>query len=158
MQGQNFGQDIGQKLGEMVDQRHEMWKEGYEKGLNDAWEVCKKIMLSEEDSGYTYLELQDIFDGDGTFSNIGTKSIQEVMNRVKAYEEKKNKIVRGDVVKCRYANKIVRNGIFLAEYSDHYLVLMREFNVPQRLNKNAYTLTKTGKHVDIGKLFEGIEE
>jgi hypothetical protein len=74
--------------------------EVYNKGLNDAWELAKKIVISEEDGGYSLEELRNIF-GYGDFESIlKVFTLQEAHAKVKAYEER-NEIQKGDVVRLK---------------------------------------------------------
>lgn len=74
--------------------------EAYNKGLDDAWELAKKIVLPDHLGGYTVDELKDIF-GKNTFASLmNTFSPQEALAKVKAYEER-NEIKVGDVVEFK---------------------------------------------------------
>lgn len=74
--------------------------EAYNKGLDDAWELAKKIVLPDHLGGYTVDELKDIF-GKNTFASLmNTFTPQEALAKVKAYEEH-NEIKVGDVVTIR---------------------------------------------------------
>lgn len=35
--------------------------DNYNKGLNDAWELAKKIVINSDDGGYTAQELEEMF-------------------------------------------------------------------------------------------------
>ena len=71
--------------------------ESYNKGLNDAWELAKKIVLSEGDGGYSCDELENIFGYRSPASVLKVFTPQ----KVKAYEDERNKITVGDVVKLK---------------------------------------------------------
>lgn len=70
----------------------------YNKGLNDAWNLTKKIVLLARDGGYSWQELKDIFGYTDRESVFETYTPQEALAKVKAYEEECNKIKVGDVV------------------------------------------------------------
>ena len=72
--------------------------EAYNKGLNDAWELAKKIVLPDHLGGYTVDELGDIFGKNYFISLMNTYTPQEALAKVKAYEEERNEIKVGDVV------------------------------------------------------------
>lgn len=75
--------------------------ESYNRGLNDAWELAKKIVLPDHLGGYTVDELKDIF-GKNTFASLmNTFTPQEALAKVKTYEEERNEIKVGDVVTVR---------------------------------------------------------
>lgn len=75
--------------------------ESYNRGLNDAWELAKKIVINSDDGGYTANELEEMFRTifpDEVFADF---SPQEALAKVKAYEEERNEIKVGDVVTIR---------------------------------------------------------
>ena len=75
--------------------------ESYNKGLNDAWELAKKIAVLEDDGGYSCEELENIFGHVATASVLKVFTPQEALAKVKAYEDERNEIKVGDVVKAR---------------------------------------------------------
>lgn len=73
----------------------------YNKGLNDAWELAKKIVLYTGDGGYTWQELTRIF-GEGDCGDVlKAFTPQEALAKAKAYEDERNEIRVGDVVKLK---------------------------------------------------------
>jgi hypothetical protein len=70
----------------------------YNKGLNDAWELAKKIALPSHMGGYTANELVEIFGKYIYKSVLYTFTPQEALAKVKEYEER-NEIRVGDVVR-----------------------------------------------------------
>lgn len=75
--------------------------EPYNQGLNDAWELAKKIVLPDHLGGYTVDELKDIFDNNTFAPLMNTLTPQEALAKVKTYEEEHNEIKVGDVVTVR---------------------------------------------------------
>ena len=75
--------------------------DAYNKGLNDAWELAKKIVLSEGDGGYSCDELENIFGYRSPASVLKVFTPQKSLAIVKAYEDERNKITVGDVVKLK---------------------------------------------------------
>ena len=127
-------------VGELMDRT-------YEQGLNDAWELAKKIWCGKDS------ENEEIF-GTKYVYEIYQLTPQEALAKLKAYEEAQSKIEVGDVVttvngKCPY---IVTN-----------------VQLPNTLHvinsRNGYThqiridvCKKTGKHIDISSILEQIGE
>ena len=74
--------------------------DAYNKGLEDAWELAKKIVLSECDGGYSCEELENIFGYRTPASILKAFTPQEALAKVKAYEEC-NEIKVGDVVRLK---------------------------------------------------------
>lgn len=73
-------------------------KKFYKKGLNDAWNLIKKI---DSDIPWSALESifgRDVYDRcDGTISDIiGSCTIEEVIGKIEDWERKKNEIKVGD--------------------------------------------------------------
>lgn len=128
------------------------YSDGYEKGLNDAWECAKWIALPTQDGGMDYDTLLDIF-GINTWQKVFVSySASEAIAKTKEYEKKKkadDEIKVGDevvniekgtthiitkVVKENYANFIDADGT--VGYIDPKLY------------------KKTGRHFDIQNMFE----
>lgn len=75
--------------------------DAYNKGLNDAWELAKKIVINSDDGGYTANELEEMFRTifpDEVFADF---TPQEALAKVKAYEEERNEIKVGDVIRLK---------------------------------------------------------
>lgn len=131
----------------------------YERGLNEAWELSKRIYVLSSYGGYTMDELEVIF-GDCIMSEIYKKySAKEALAKEKAYkdsrlkqEEKTEELTRGDVVEVRglYTGRIVK-GIYCHEDNDEYQILTEECPCAQLLRKSNWQIRKLGKHVDIFK-------
>lgn len=117
--------------------------EAYNKGLEDAWELAKKIVLPDHLGGYTVDELKDIF-GKNTFASLmNTFSPQEALAKVKAYEEEHNEIKVGDVVKLKGTSHeaVVTRVTEISIYC-----LFRDGSCDIYVDKE--NLEKTGKHFD----------
>lgn len=116
--------------------------EPYNQGLNDAWELAKKIVLPDHLGGYTVDELKDIF-GKNTFASLmNTFSPQEALAKVKAYEER-NEIRVGDVVKNR---DVFIESIVTRVDSRNVYRLFKDGSCDDNTIKE--DLEKTGKHFD----------
>lgn len=117
-------------------------EKAYNRGLNDAWELAKKIVLPDHLGGYTVDELEDIF-GKKTFTSLmNTFSPQEALAKVKAYEEQ-NEIRVGDVVEFKdgYIESIV------TKVDGHIIYrLFRDGGFNNVTKKE--DLIKTGRHYD----------
>ncbi len=126
---------------------------GYEKGLNDAWELAQKIVCYEGDGGMSQRELEKIFDSFNT-CEIMCLSYFEALAKLEAYE-KANEIKVGDVVTI-----FPRSGgqydaiVIMVNIENHINVIYADGvtadNVPPQLYK------KTGKHIDLTDLFKQI--
>ena len=87
---------------EMLDTftRLEKYNEAYEKGLKDAWETARKIGGAVADGGYSGEQLANIF-GSAKYQTVFELSAETAIEKIKAYEEKQNKIRVGDVVEVK---------------------------------------------------------
>jgi len=74
--------------------------ESYNKGLNDAWELARKIVLPMDKGGYTADELRNIFSKNTYMAAMSDFTPQEALAKVKEYEER-NKFSVGDVIKLK---------------------------------------------------------
>lgn len=137
--------------------QEEVMKSAYEQGLNDAWELAKKVVRSPK-----LVENAQIFLGKNIVG-IERESLliqffeltpQEALAKMKAYEEAQN-IKMGDVVKCSYKD-IHSYGVYLGEDETDYWIIEPSYDVPQSISKEKYKLKKTGKHIDIQQILEQI--
>lgn len=139
---------------------HESGKaEGYEQGLNDAWELVKKIVLKAEKGGLNYNDFKNIFGVGDYVSVLEEFTPQEALEKMKAYEEAQIKV--GDIVFCfadcdeNWRENKEHYGVLLEIVNDIYTVLMKNGDVSE-FSKNS--LEKTGKHIDIQSILEQIGE
>lgn len=137
--------------------QEEVMKSAYEQGLNDAWELAKKVVRSPK-----LVENAQIFLGKNIVG-IERESLliqffeltpQEALAKLKAYEEAQN-IKRGDVVKCIY-KEMHSYGVYLGEDETDYWIIEPSYDVPQSISKEKYKLKKTGKHINIQQILEQI--
>ena len=87
--------DRGYKQG-YKDGKTDVVTTSYEKGLNDAWEAARKIMLSKSNGGLGYEVVLKIFQqayitGTEHFDILRERSASEAIAKIKEYEEEKQK-------------------------------------------------------------------
>lgn len=132
----------------------------YERGLNEAWELAKKIGGMKGDGIYTCDELEKIFGYRDPADIADNYSYQEALTKVQAYEKKKEeeaaKPKLGDVVEFYSNGTLDRRGVYLYDDGNEVLVLVNGFPTPQRLTTSLWTLKKTGEHVDIQGMLDKI--
>lgn len=127
----------------------------YEQGLNDAWEMVKKITI-----GLELCKLQTIYDGFDTMSAIVQRySAQEAIDLYNAWKER-NEIKMGDIVEVvDCCNGMKELGIFYHENDGCLCVLLPGYAWPQNLTKTSYTLRKVGESgLDIAGALKKIRE
>ena len=118
----------------------------YNKGLDDAWELLRKV------SKYSYDKMFEIF-GNASLMVISEKyTPQEAIEKLKAYEEAQKQIEVGDVVQYEY-NKIVVTNIFT---DDDIVIGFDEYG--NNFAFNIENVKKTGKHIDIKAILDQIGE
>lgn len=80
-----------------------------EQGRNEAWEAVKKIYLSIFDGGLSGDEMMKIFGKYTCLNDIPKKfSASEAIEKLRAYEDKKNKEFKvGDVVKMNEHSAVI---------------------------------------------------
>lgn len=66
------------------------YADGYDKGLNDAWELAKKLELNEVDGGFSNDKIAKTF-GCTVYSVFEIFTPQEAIAKLKAYEEAQEK-------------------------------------------------------------------
>ena len=132
---------------------HESGKaEGYEQGLNDAWELVKKIVLKAEKGGLNYNDFKNIFGVGDYVSVLEEFTPQEAFVKLKAYEEAQ-KIKLGEIVIVNIPDE---KGIVIVKCQDgEYKVLMEDFDI---VKLPASKLTKTGRFVALNNIIEQIGE
>ena len=126
------------------------YKDGVKDGRNEAWETARKIVTWPDRS----LINSDTFDLDPGESIFAKYSASEAIAKLKAYEEKQKAdedVKRGDVVR----HKI--NGLtYIVTLANEcgYVLLDSDGNFATSCITNSFE--KTGKHVDIDKILEGL--
>lgn len=118
------------------------YAEAYQKGLDDAWEAIKKIMLSSDRGGLPESDLVRM--GLTSGGNLYKRDIKEIVKLIREYEteqaEKESEIEVGD--------EIIVNGetaVVLHLYEKTSFVGAMRAN-GEVINVNTYGLAKTGKH------------
>ena len=125
--------------------------EAYNKGLNDAWELARKIVLPMDEGGYTADELRNIFSKNTYMAAMRDFTPQEALAKVKAYEDERNEIKVGDVVKLKsvYAEG---EGIVTKITETNICLLYKNGNCNNNKCSSNSSIDryfeKTGKHFD----------
>jgi len=69
---------------------------GYQKGLEDAWKVAKRIFVPIDDGGLSNEELEEIFGMYSAARIFNNFTVTEAMEKLRAYEEGRFRV--GDIV------------------------------------------------------------
>jgi RNAse (barnase) inhibitor barstar len=137
---------INEHFGELQD-------EAYRRGLNDMWDVVRKISLM------TSAEAEEVFAGAGSYNryNLGYSGV-EAMDAYKAYLEKKDRIEVGDIVDRYIDGKFDSRGIYLGGNGEIWDCLFWANTLPITLAYPKEQFKKTGKHYDIASILEAMRE
>lgn len=116
--------------------------DSYDSGLNDAWELAKKIVLIENDGGVPYTELFTVY-GTSDIEEILKHSPQEALAKMEAYEKGQAEIKVGDVV---VVNNDIK-GVVLDEGGNEDELIVFTENACVEPCLKGY-LRKTGEHLN----------
>lgn len=140
------------KLNNLNEETKRSVDEAYQRGLDDAWEAARKIVLNPDEGGISTRNLSAIF-GLGTMQYAFTKnSASEAIAKLKAYEEKQaeDEIKAGDEVKLR-AHK--ENYLVTSYKQDGDMCNLMDVRGGFFRVKKC-DIHKTGRHFDIEKILE----
>lgn len=162
---ENFGelQDEAYKEGEKAAIRAEMVSEvltaKYEQGLNDAWELARRIALLNGDNIFSDNELKTIF-GTTEYDEVLKIPVEDALTKLEAYEKEHAEIKVGDVVKHERDEVEV---LVTCVHSDNTFDGIK-ITTDDELGKLGGTYSgrliksfhKTGKHIDISAILAEI--
>lgn len=133
-------------------------KESYNVGLKDAWEVVRKIVLSPDDGGIGYEDLKAIFGIGGSYQILRNFPVSEAIEKIKEYEEEKEKIHVGDVLQHN-SNKdvlVVVTKIRGSGYFDGIKISEKSSSgdlFSHYSQRDIRRWTKTGRYFDLKNIF-----
>ena len=117
----------------------------YEKGLNDAWELARKIFTFNDN------KIKEIFGVAGKRSAFDDLSPQVALAKLEAYEKEQNEIKVGDVIICYDKEGVV------TKVDDNYFNIIYEDGSSDKISQ-IICKDKPGKLIDIQSLLEQIKE
>lgn len=121
----------------------------YERGLNNAWECARKLMLGENDGGISIEESRKIF-GVGYYSALSNYSASEAIAKLKEYEEKQKPVedaeikIGDEVIYCGGGAHDGSVGVVIGAEKDWREVRFKFGWSSVGVHKDS--LTKTGRH------------
>ena len=113
-------------------------EDGYQRGLNDAWECARKICLEDDDGGIPASVINDIFSVCNYRNALMDFSVSEAIEKIRQYEQEKGKIQVGDEVVIRNKTAVV------TEITDRYVRIMYSDGSCYALFSKG--IAKTGRH------------
>ena len=139
------------KQAETVEQKaQEQYAEGYQKGLEDAWELAGKVTLLPSEEGMTAEEILECFDVVNELYvlrspvSVAKAKYDAWKEKKKQEEQEEDEIKVGDVV---YWNTFYEKMIVIKKVNNHYGLI--------HLSDGSYDtsdgcyLIKTGEHYDL---------
>lgn len=120
-------------------------KKAYNRGLNDAWEVIKKITRDDSVGGYSLEMMQNLFSHTCVYDIVHNYTASEAIAKIKGYEDKQEQdaeIKVGDEVKSDSGSR----GVVITNKTDangDISVLFKTHSHVQLYPKDG--LTRTGR-------------
>lgn len=136
---------------------------GYNKGVNDAWDLVKKIYLAECNGGYSCKKCDEVFGTCSMRDIFNNFTPQEALAKLEAYEREQADIKVGDVVRFKNTETKVlitaAHDFFAADDFLEGVCLQTDENgrkgeVHSGICKN--DIEKTGKYLDIERMLSEI--
>ena len=136
----------------------------YEDGLNEAWELARKLVHSVY-RGYTDEEKQNIFDSKSSDYILTTMSAAEVKERIRQYQEKNEAWadpVIGDELECRLDDYYCKAVVVITGYDGWQVLVVKDSEtvemgkIPINYLRNWH---KTGRNFpQVADLLEAMKE
>lgn len=123
----------------------------YEDGLDDAWELAGKIMLSKAEGGYTTSEINRFFNTLNEFDVLRNFTYQQALAKIEAYE-KSQQIQVGDVV---YADD-EPDSFGVVTWVNEGMIYVMWDDGSSGMESDISDYHKTGRHIDIQHILEQI--
>lgn len=130
-----------------------------EKGQNEAWELAQKIMKDVVDGGYTTDDLRAIFEKTTMRYSmcaqvINENTYQEVVDKIKAWEEEKKAIHVGDIVELEWGG-ITHRAVVTKVTVNWLSVVLDDGNV---VNVGISRCKKTSESVAISDILDQLNK
>lgn len=124
----------------------------YNRGLNDAWNLAKQIILTELDGGMSGKDFFNIFQGyDSTRLVFKNLPVEKVLSRFNTYYEKEQLHVNDEIIL-----RGLLKGIITYLHSDGTVDILLSNGLTARREKPE-DLEKTGRVIDISNLLSEID-
>lgn len=133
---------------EAVDRKaQERYDEGYQKGLDDAWELARKLLFTEANGGMSLDEITECFGSEYDIARSLHMDVADTKAKYDAWKAKKeqeDEIHVGDEVRWNHMYELM---VVVKKVNDHYGLI--------HLSDGSYDtsdgchLVKTGKHYDL---------
>ena len=130
------------------------FSDGYKRGLEDAWDAAKKIVVDTDHGGFKLDTLREIFGTQGYSYIMQDNTAQEAIDKIKAYEEKQedDSIKVGDEV--RHKNHNTSWTAVVIRREEDVIYLMGHSGAVADYQLSGFE--KTGRHFDIQPILEAM--
>lgn len=83
----------------------ELQNEAYQQGMDDAWELSRKISMYDKDGGIPVRDLLEIFQEDSVSEIYRNNTARQAKSKIEAWEKSEVEIKVGDIVKHKADGK-----------------------------------------------------
>ena len=127
--------------------------EAYQKGLSDAWDAARKIVLSREDGGlFGYEERKAVF-GCGNYMALKMFLAPEAIEKIRQYEQEQEKIKAGNEVNGEGGRGTITK---ISDDGDHFNVMWENGSTGYYMMED---FKKTGRHFpEIAEVLRKMQE
>jgi hypothetical protein len=132
----------------------------YQRGLEDAWNVARKIAVETDDGGVSISALYEMFGTESMCMIMKNNTVHDVTNKLKAYEEKQKAddgIKVGDEVAFHHDDGRPDTVVVVTYIGQDGFIDGMDGRGTQYAHKNPTNWTKTGRHFDIAKILEAMK-
>jgi hypothetical protein len=139
---------INEHYGELQD-------EAYQRGLENAWDVARKLAVGTDDGGVSISDLYKIFGTESMCTIMKNNTVYDAIDKLKAYEDKQkadDEINVGDEVRSKRGWTAV-----VVKIDDGGLMLMDSSGAVGSYS-DISKFSKTGRHFDIQSILEAMRK
>lgn len=121
-------------------------QEAYQRGLADAWEAARKIVLSTEDGGLFEYDTRKAVFGCGNYMALKKYSVSEAIEKIRQYEQKQEEIKVGNEVKAFEKKPFIVTGFGYGDDEEDVYChgFVTENGISTSAKKNS--CVRTGRH------------
>ena len=129
--------------------------EAYQRGLNDAWDVARKIAVETDDGGVSISDLYKIFGTESMCMIMKNNTVYDAIAKLKAYEDKQKDDDHIKVGDCVYDKEEQPrdDGVVTWVGKDTAYVMWRDGSSGERMKES---LCKTGRTLNVEAILEAM--
>ena len=139
---------INEHFGELQDT-------AYQKGLEDAWNIARKITVETDDGGVSISALYEMFGTESMCKIMKNNTVYDATDKLKAYEKKyPDKIKVGDEVTHK-SDSISWTAVVTQNVNGILTLMGMTGAIAEGYDEKCFV--KTGRHFDIEKILEAMK-